>query len=281
MGISSPQTYRPPEGVGKTLSSYLDYMIFNYFHSGKYHEDVSEGQLVKEGLSQDFYGHVFFAPKETMSKRSAMLKKMPHPFVGLWRKEPWTVPADKYGISSLKQNFIWHDDPKHPNEDRIEHTGRGRLIWLQTKYSIIAESYFLDFINRFSTDLTELDFLRYPPFIMKGYMDDYFCRPEFKIASSQLGGETDDEKGARAFQLDAELQLLIQVPEIREFHFVEKVNFWLENRKVYTVVGYGGTRDDDDVPPASDSQEIVEAVAGQSEPLVDTEEDEPTEQLNA
>ena len=214
------------------LSQYIDYALYDFFKN-RMHGLVSKDQVFTEGLPASEYLKVFYSPPDSMRNRSAVLSGVSLPLVCFWRDGPPKIAKGFYGVASMPQSFRWADAEDPP----VMHESRGRLATYEIEYSLYAESYFLQFINQFSEDMTELDFQRYVEFTFTGYLPTYKTRLEFVLEDHSKTDNVIEETKSRSFMAKAKWKVSFTVPEIRDSIFVDSVLLYLNSKLVDTITG--------------------------------------------
>lgn len=216
------------EGTSFVLAEYIDYLFFNFLQTGLWPQ-LNADSAISTGLLQTDYAKVLYSPQDLMKRRSFMQKGTTYPLLSFWRNSYQMVTEGFYGRSVLNRTFTWTDN------DNAIHTTSGRFVDFEFSYTIYAEAYFLDFANRFASDMTDLNFIRYFPFTFTGYIDTYTTRLEFTLENFQKTDSVREDTGSRSFQNAATFKVRLSIPLIKEGHFLEQVNIFLNGNQIATI----------------------------------------------
>jgi hypothetical protein len=215
------------------VEKYIDYMFYNFFRND-FQKMASKGQINPEGNTQEDWAETFFAPAGTARERSAILKSgLPLPLICFWRSDVFHIKDGFYGHSVLKRLFQWKRSEADGSVKEL--SAGGRWVTFKTSYSIVADSYYMNFINKFNNDVLELDMQRYIDFAFTGYIDSFHYFIEFELKNHKTENKVDESGDIRAFTSTAEWDVSWQMPMIRGGHMLESISMWLEKQKIMTI----------------------------------------------
>ncbi len=213
--------------IESTLAKYLEFRVFEMF----------KNRLVpvirphcREGSVEDVYKHLFLCPANLSKKRNFQLQGVLSPFVCLWRTSLINWNKEFYGRSVLNREFYYTD------KDGKQRCERGFMYDVEIEFELFSSSYYKSFRDRINQNILDMDRLRYFDIQVKELLTDCNCmktRAEFMLEGLQATDNIGDNQENRSFDLNAKYKVKMTVPYCRSFDYVDRVEIYLNENKIY------------------------------------------------
>lgn len=213
--------------IESTLARYLEFRVFEMF----------KNKLVpvikphcREGSVEDVYKHLFLCPANLSKKRNFQLQGILSPFVCLWRTSLINWNKEFYGRSVLNREFYYTD------KDGKQRCERGFMYDVEIEFELFSSSYYKSFRDRINQNILDMDRLRYFDIQVKELLTDCNCmktKAEFMLEGLQATDNIGDNQENRSFDLNAKYKVKMTVPYCRSFDYVDKVEIYLNENKIY------------------------------------------------
>ena len=213
--------------IESTLAKYLEFRVFEMF----------KNRLVpvikphcREGSVEDVYQHLFLCPANLSKKRNFQLQGVLSPFVCLWRTSLINWNKEFYGRSVLNREFYYTD------KDGKQRCERGFMYDVEVEFELFSSSYYKSFRDRINQNILDMDRLRYFDIQVKELLTDCNCmktRAEFMLEGMQATDNIGDNQENRSFDLNAKYKVKMTVPYCRSFDYVDRVEIYLNENKIY------------------------------------------------
>ena len=213
--------------IESTLAKYLEFRVFEMFKNRMV--PVIKPHC-REGSVEDIYQHLFLCPANLSKKRNFQLQGVLSPFICLWRTSLITWNKDFYGRSVLNRDFYYTD--KNGNK-RCE---RGFMYDVEIEFELFSSSYYKSFRDRVNQNILDMDRLRYFDIQVKELLTDCNCmktRAEFMLEDMRPTDNVGEDQNNRSFDLNAKYKVKMTVPYCRGFDYVDKVELYLNENKIY------------------------------------------------
>ena len=213
--------------VESTLAKYLEFRVFEMFKNRMV--PVIKPHCRQDSV-EDVYQHMFLCPANLSKKRNFQLHGVLSPFVCLWRTSPLNWNKKQYGRSVLPREFYYKD--KNGNE-RCE---RGFMYDVEIDFELFSSSYYKSFRDRVNQNLLDMDRLRYFDINVPELLTDCYCmktRAEFMLEGMTPTDTVQDGQNNRSFDLNAKYKIKMTVPYCRSFDYIERVEIYLNENKIY------------------------------------------------
>lgn len=184
----------------------------------------------REGSVEDVYKHLFLCPANLSKKRNFQLQGVLSPFVCLWRTSLINWNKDFYGRSVLNREFHYTD------KDGKQRCERGFMYDVEIEFELFSSSYYKSFRDRINQNILDMDRLRYFDIQVKELLTDCDCmktRAEFMLEGLQATDNIGDNQENRSFDLNAKYKVKMTVPYCRSFDYVDKIEVYLNENKIY------------------------------------------------
>jgi hypothetical protein len=136
----------------------------------------------------------------------------------------------KYGRSVLPREFYYTD------KDGNTRCERGFMYDVEIDFELFSSSYYKSFRDRVNQNLLDMDRLRYFDINVPELLTDCPCmktRAEFMLGPMKLTDTIQDGQNNRSFDLNAAYKIKMTVPYCRSFDYVERVEVYLNENKIY------------------------------------------------
>lgn len=213
--------------IESTLAKYLEFRVFEMFKNRMV--PVIKPHC-REGSVEDIYQHLFLCPANLSKKRNFQLQGVLSPFICLWRTSLITWNKDFYGRSVLNRDFYYTD------KDGNKRCERGFMYDVEIEFELFSSSYYKSFRDRVNQNILDMDRLRYFDIQVKELLTDCNCmktRAEFMLEDMRPTDNVGEDQNNRSFDLNAKYKVKITVPYCRGFDYVDKVELYLNENKIY------------------------------------------------
>ena len=213
--------------IESTLAKFIEFRIFELFKNRL--TDIIIPHC-REGSVEDIYKHLFLCPANLSKKRNFQLQGVLSPFVCLWRTSPINWNKEFYARSVLNRDFHYID------KDGITRCERGFMYDLEITFELFSSSYYKSFRDRVNQNLIDMDRLRYFDIDVSQLFTNCKCmktRAEVMLTGMQSTDTIQDGENNRSFDLNAAYTVKITVPYCRGFDYIERVQVYLNENKIY------------------------------------------------
>lgn len=213
--------------IESTLAKYLEFRVFEMFKNRMV--PVIKPHC-REGSVEDIYQHLFLCPANLSKKRNFQLQGVLSPFICLWRTSLITWNKDFYGRSVLNRDFYYTD------KDGNKRCERGFMYDVEIEFELFSSSYYKSFRDRVNQNILDMDRLRYFDIQVKELLTDCNCmktRAEFMLEDMRPTDNVGEDQNNRSFDLNAKYKVKMTVPYCRGFDYVDKVELYLNENKIY------------------------------------------------
>ena len=215
------------KAVEGTLAKYLEFKAFEIFKKSMV-EAIRPH--CRENSVEDVYQHLFLCPANLSKKRNFQLHGVLSPFVCFWRTSALSWNKKLYGRSVLPRDF------EYEGEDGTIKCERGFLYDITFKMDLFSSSYYKSFRDRVNQNLLDFDRLRYFTIDVKELLTGCAkktTRAELMLKDFRTDDKPGDEKENRSFDLTASYDVSVTVPYCRSFDFIERMEIYLNENKIY------------------------------------------------
>ena len=213
--------------VESTLAKYLEFRVFEMFKNRMV--PVIKPHCRQDSV-EDVYQHMFLCPANLSKKRNFQLHGVLSPFVCLWRTSLLNWNKKQYGRSVLNREFYYTDKN---GQTRCE---RGFMYDVEIDFELFSSSYYKSFRDRVNQNLLDMDRLRYFDVNVPELLTDCECmktRAEFMLEGMTPTDTVQDGQNNRSFDLNAKYKIKMTVPYCRSFDYIERVEIYLNENKIY------------------------------------------------
>ena len=213
--------------IESTLAKYLEFRVFEMFKNRMV--PVIKPHCRQDSV-EDVYQHMFLCPANLSKKRNFQLHGVLSPFVCLWRTSLLNWNKKQYGRSVLNREFYYTDKN---GQTRCE---RGFMYDVEIDFELFSSSYYKSFRDRVNQNLLDMDRLRYFDVNVPELLTDCPCmktRAEFMLEGMTPTDTVQDGQKNRSFDLNAKYKIKMTVPYCRSFDYIERVEIYLNENKIY------------------------------------------------
>lgn len=213
--------------IESTLAKYLEFRVFEMFKNRMV--PVIKPHC-REGSVEDIYQHLFLCPANLSKKRNFQLQGVLSPFICLWRTSLIAWNKDFYGRSVLNRDFYYTD------KDGNKRCERGFMYDVEIEFELFSSSYYKSFRDRVNQNILDMDRLRYFDIQVRELLTNCNCmktRAEFMLEDMRPTDNVGEDQNNRSFDLNAKYKVKMTVPYCRGFDYVDKVELYLNENKIY------------------------------------------------